>query len=389
MADSMTSRQRLLAALDRKVPDRLPVTNHFVMPYFLEKYMDGISEEEFWTITGLDPILWTISHRPDPSKGEYYDPSQTEIGFLESRRIASDDWRIEAIPLSDPTFTSTRYNFITPGGTLSMVLQANDYTAWVAEHLIKEKKDIEILGKYMTHPKCNIEDINQQAGKWGDRGIVRGWICCFDVFGQPGTWQDACCLFGTEGMILAAIDDPAWVHELLKILCERKKTYIRSLKGAHYDVHELGGGTASDSVISPKLFDQFVAPYDSELIQLAHEAGQRVSYHTCGGMMRFLERIADMGPDAMETFTPSAMGGNADLKESKRRIGDRVCMIGGFDQFHFLKDCPPELTRAEVRRCFEEAGTGGGYILCTSDNYFDADPELLKALSDEARHCTY
>ena len=106
-------------------------------------------------------------------------------------------------------------------------------------------------------------------------------------------------------------------------------------------------------------------------------------------MMRFLERIADMGPNAMETFTPSAMGGNADLKEAKRRIGDRVCMIGGFDQFHFLKDCPPELTRAEVRRCFEEAGTGGGYILCTSDNYFDADPELLKAFADEARQCAY
>jgi uroporphyrinogen decarboxylase len=389
MTDSMTSRQRLLAALDRRVPDCLPVTNHFVMPYFLDNYMDGISEDQFWTVTGLDPILWTISHRPDPSKGEYYDPGQTEIGFLESRRIASDDWRIEAIPLSDSTFTSTRYNFITPGGTLSMVLQSNDYTAWVAEHLIKEKKDIEILGKYMTHPKCNVEDINRQAAAWGDRGIVRGWICCFDIFGQPGTWQDACCLRGTEGMILAAIDDPGWAHELLKILCERKKTYIRSLKGAHYDVHELGGGTASDSVISPKLFDQFVAPYDSELIQLAHEAGQRISYHTCGGMMRFLERVADMGPNAMETFTPSAMGGNANLKEAKRRIGDRVCMIGGFDQFHFLKDCPPELTRAEVRRCFEEAGAGGGYILCTSDNYFDADPELLKAFADEAHHCAY
>jgi hypothetical protein len=389
MGSSMNSRQRLLAALDRKVPDCLPVTNHFVMPYFLNKYMDGISEDTFWDITGLDPILWTISHRPDPSKGEYYDPSQTEIGFLESRRIASDDWRIEAIPLADPQFTTTRYNFITPGGNLTMVLQANDYTAWVAEHLIKEKKDIEILGKYMTHPKCNVEEINAQADKWGDRGIVRGWICCFDIFGQPGTWQDACCLVGTEGMIFAAIDDPVWVHELLKMLCNRKKTYIRSLKGAHYDVHELGGGTASDSVISPKLFDQFVAPYDCELIRLAHEAGQRISYHTCGGMMRFLERIADMGPDAMETFTPAAMGGNANLKEAKRRIGDRVCMIGGFDQFHFLKDCSSEDTRAEVRRCFGEAGPGGGYILCTADNYFDADPELLNVLADEAHKCVY
>ena len=43
-----------------------------------------------------------------------------------------------------------------------------------------------------------------------------------------------------------------------------------------------------------------------------------------------------MGPDAMETFTPPDMGGDVDLAEAKRRIGDKVCMIGGFDQFHFF-----------------------------------------------------
>jgi len=43
-----------------------------------------------------------------------------------------------------------------------------------------------------------------------------------------------------------------------------------------------------------------------------------------------------MNPDAMETFTPPGMGGDVDIAEAKRRIGDRVCMIGGFDQFHFL-----------------------------------------------------
>ena len=37
----------------------------------------------------------------------------------------------------------------------------------------------------------------------------------------------------------------------------------------------------------------------------------------------------------------------------------------------------------------EAAGEGGGYILCTSDNYFDAEPELLKAYADAAKACTY
>ena len=163
---------------------------------------------------------------------------------------------------------------------------------------------------------------------------------------------------------------------------------MRSLTGAKYDLLELGGGDASTTVISPDIFRNFVAPYDSKLIELAHEAGQRIVYHTCGGMMPILEDIAGMRPDAMETFTPKNMGGDARLAEAKQRIGDKVCMIGGFDQFHYFVDCAEEETRAAVRRCFEEAG-GGGYILSPSDHFFEADPNLLAAFADEARRCSY
>jgi uroporphyrinogen-III decarboxylase len=105
--------------------------------------------------------------------------------------------------------------------------------------------------------------------------------------------------------------------------------------------------------------------------------------------MPLLERIAAMGPDAMETFTPKAMGGDADLAEAKRRVGDKVCMIGGFDQFHFFRNCSPARTRAEVRRCFDVAGPGGGYILSPSDHFFEAEPALIQAFAEEARCCVY
>lgn len=105
--------------------------------------------------------------------------------------------------------------------------------------------------------------------------------------------------------------------------------------------------------------------------------------------MPFLERLAGMNPDAMETFTPKDMGGDMRLAEAKQRIGDKVCMIGGFDQFHYFVGSTPEQTRAEVRRCFEEAGPGGGYILSPSDHFFDADLTLLEAFADEAKHCVY
>jgi len=44
----MTSRERLLAALDGNRPDRLPVTTHHLMPSFLGKRMGGISNDEFF-----------------------------------------------------------------------------------------------------------------------------------------------------------------------------------------------------------------------------------------------------------------------------------------------------------------------------------------------------
>ena len=105
--------------------------------------------------------------------------------------------------------------------------------------------------------------------------------------------------------------------------------------------------------------------------------------------MPLLERIADMGPDAMETFTPQEMGGDTDLEEAKKRIGERVCMIGGFDQFHYFTGCSAEEPRKEVRRCFQAAGDGGRYILAPSDHFFDADLHLLEAFADEAQHCVY
>lgn len=386
----MSPKQRLVTALEGGIPDRLPVTTHHVMQYFLDTTLGGMPYREFFTHFGFDPIVWTVPYKPDQSKGEYYDPTQTTVNPLDhTRRVVSDNWRIEAVPLADPEYRTTRYNFHTPKGTLSMVLQGNQHTDWVTEPLIKDKRDIDLIADYVTHPTCDVEAVNRVADEVGDAALIRGHICYFDIYGQPGCWQDAVELVGTERLILETYDDPAWVHELITILQARKKAFIRSLQGAKYDVLELGGGAASSTVISPRLFDKFVAPYDAELIELAHAAGQRIVYHTCGGMMPLLERLAAMKPDAMETFTPPDMGGDMRLAEAKQRIGAQVCMIGGFDQFHFFVGCTPEATRAEVRRCFEEAGPNGGYILCPSDHFFEAEPALLEAFVDEAKRCRY
>jgi hypothetical protein len=384
----MTTKQRFIAALERRRPDRLPVTTHHVMEFYLKKHLPGADNAAFFARFGLDPIVWVQAHRPDTSRGAFFTPERAP-GFLEAQRIESPEWRITEEKILGQQFPTTRYFIHTPRKTLTMVLQSNDYTAWVAERLVKEKSDIELIAEFAPQPLCDVAAINYVADAQGERALVRGNINCFELYGQPGCWQDACVLFGVEEMILQTFDDPQWVHAFLRIVCERKVRFADSMRGARYDLIEHGGGDASSTVISPQVFDTFVAPYDREVIAHARAAGQRVVYHTCGGMMPILERLADLGSNALETFTPPAMGGDMRLAEAKRRIGDRVCFIGGFDQNRFFTTSTPAETRAEVRRCFREAGEGGGYILSPSDHFFEAKPELMEAFADEARKCVY
>ena len=322
---SWTSRQRLLAALDRGVPDRLPVTTHHLMPSYLRQA--GIASElEFFDRFGLDAIRWTTPLRRPLEAG-------------------GPDWSLEQEDVPDPDYRTTRYRFVTSRGTLTMLLQDDGRTAWVRERLLKEKRDLDVLEAVTLEPACDLPAVASAAAALGDRGIVRGAVPGFPVYGQPGCWQDASVLFGIEPLILATFDDPGWVTSLLSILQRPKLAFLRSAEGAAFDLIELGGGDASSTVISPAIFDRFVAPFDAPLIAAAHAPRLRVVYHTCGGMMPILERIAAMGPDAMETFTPPVDGRRHPDGRGQAAGWRRVCMIGGFDQFNDFVGCPPAETR--------------------------------------------
>ena len=383
-SDPMTPRERLLTALSRGVPDRLPATTHHLMPPFLQA-AGGMSERAFFDRYGLDAVQWTSAVRP----GAGCRADERSDSGLESWSHISDGWRVERASVSNPDFRTVRYAIVTPRKTLSMVLQDDGRTTWVAQRLLKEKTDIEIIAEFAPVPLCDAVAVEAARADIADRGIVRGAVPGFPLYGQPGCWQDAAVLFGIQELILETYEDPAWVAALLGVLRDRKLAFARSTAGAPFDLLELGGGDASSTVISPAIFDRFVAPFDAPIIEAAHEAGQRIVYHTCGGMMPLLERIAGMKPDAMETFTPKEMGGDARLAEAKRRIGPRVCMIGGFDQFHYFTGCTPDETRRAVRDAFDQAGRGGGFILAPSDHFFEADDALLRAFADEARACVY
>jgi len=362
----MTSRERMLTALGRGVPDRVPATVHQWQAYHLKHFLGGRSDLEAFRYFGLDAAISVF----DVNQG-----------------LTTPEWQVESrrYPLEDGNFR-LEYTITTPAGVLTQLDEGNEQTTWTVKELIKRPEDMLLVKKYLPVPLLDHDIVHTRKQALGDSGILRGF-----VFGdQGGPWQQACCLHGTERMIYATFDNPAWVHELLRALTDKKLQYIeQSLAGAPFDLVETGGGAASSTVISPMIFKNFCLPYDRQLHDALHSVGHKVVYHTCGGMMAILDLIVQNGCDASETLSPEAVGGDAVPAEIKHRIGDKVCLIGGLDQINILTGGTPDEVRREVRRLFETFGPGGGYMMCVSDHFFEAPPENLLAYAEAARECVY
>jgi len=169
----MTSKQRFLAALQRKPT----IDSRYDPPcndVFLEKHLGGIGNDEFFSMFGLDPIRWIVAFAPDAECGQYYDPSHTP-GYLEARRIVTDSWRITTEEVPDPSTVRSAIPS-QPPQSLTTVLQSNEHTTWVAERLVKEKSDIDLIAEYGVAPICDRERINREAEAYGETGLLRGHI---------------------------------------------------------------------------------------------------------------------------------------------------------------------------------------------------------------------
>ncbi len=373
----MTSKERMMRALNREKPDRLPVTIHQWQDYHLKHYMNGMDALSAFKATGMDAALQYFE-----AMGQFW------IADSAQSLDSTPEWREEIqVIKDDPNEKSVRHIITTPGGTLTFATSANATTTWVTEYLIKHHEDIDLIDKYMPIAQIDKAKVAAIYDELGDAGILRGF-----VWGdQAGCWQHACCLKDTTELIMEAHDNPDWVHRLLQILLDKKLRFIHeAMPGVKFDLVETGGGAGSDNVISPKMHREFCLPYDRQMHQALHEHGFKITYHTCGGMMHILDQIIDNETDASETLSPPGTGGNIREPEKVREVfAGKVAMIGGMDQFNILTNGRPEQIRTEVRRLFEGFGKEGGYILAASDHFFDAPVENLKVYAQAAQECVY
>ena len=371
----MTSKERMLRALERGKPDRLPVSVHQWQQYHLDTYLGGMSALEAFGRFGMDAQIQYFQ-----SMGQFWLPDADFSSFN------TKEWIDEAdVVDADPNHRVVHHTIRTPAGTLTYKTCSDRKTTWITEYLIKRDEDIELLRKYMPVPSLDPKPIQVLHDEIGDRGILRGF-----VWGdQAGCWQHACCLMDVNELIFRSYDKPDWLHELLGILLEKKLRFVETMGGAKFDLVETGGGAGSSTVISPKLHEEFCLPYDRKIHDALHRHGFKVTYHTCGGTVGIEELIVANGCDVSETLAPPSVGGNQEPWEFKRKIGNRLALIGGVDQFNVVTTGTVDAIRKKVFELFEKVGHEGGYICSLSDHFFETAPEKLEAFAAAARECVY
>lgn len=238
-------------------------------------------------------------------------------------------------------------------------------------------------GQPLSHPLAGATLAQVHEYPWPDpawldvsqvRAEALAWRGQYAMLGGAWSpfWHDAIDLVGMERLLLLMADAPALVDTLLghivEFYCEVSRR-IFDAAAEDLDIFFIGNdfGSQTGPIVGPSLFERFLLPPLTRLINLGHDYGLKVQLHCCGGVEPLLPLLIGAGLDAIHAVQPCC--GGMDLAHLKRTYGDRLVFNGAIDSQAVLIEGNPELVRAAVQRTLAIMAPGGGYIAGASHDY--------------------
>ncbi len=190
-------------------------------------------------------------------------------------------------------------------------------------------------------------------------------------------------------MLLAA--DPDKVHAFLDRLVEIHLANLDRFLGAvgeHIDVILFGDdlGMQRGPQISPAMYREYFKPRHKAMWARAKElADIKVMLHCCGGVRELMPDLIDAGLDAINPVQISCAG--MDAAGLKRDFGDAMVFWGGgCDTQRVLLTGTPEEVRDHVRQQVRTLHPGGGFVFQQVHNILVGVPaENVIAMFDAVR----
>ena len=118
-------------------------------------------------------------------------------------------------------------------------------------------------------------------------------------------------------------------------------------------------------MMSPKQFDEFMAPYLKKIVDVTHEYGKFYIKHLDGNTYPILDSLVNnCGIDAYHAIEPTA---GMDIKKVKDMYGDKITVVGNIDCGEVLVNWSPNEIRDEVKKIINLVSPCGGHIFGSSN----------------------
>jgi uroporphyrinogen decarboxylase len=352
----MLPRERVLAALEHREPDRIPWGEHsvdynvyedilgretFVQAKMKETqaYWDGRRDEVVASykrdrldlIRALEMDVVFVSavppkgHHPEPFEkldDETYRDPQGNIYHVSATTHDLRPYKINTDNYVPPTIESLQEQIDKLAD--EPIGDANDSRWEFVHHAVKEMKDTHFI-------MLSCDDLG------------------FPRFGA--TEEDSWMNLILEPEICGKI---AELHG--KQLLREVRLYAQLGVDGIMPCGDLGSSTGL--MASPEIYRRMVYPRHKAHAAEAHALGLKILKHCCGHVWPVIDELAEVY-DAYEGIQGSA---GMDIAALKQRVGDRICLWGGIWHEHIILGSTEDI-RNDARYAFEHAGPGGGYIM--------------------------
>ena len=170
--------------------------------------------------------------------------------------------------------------------------------------------------------------------------LIEGWI--------EGPCAEAADLRGINTLMTDFFDDPPFVRELFEFVIEMELRFARAQIEAGIDI--MGVGDAAASLVGPQLYEEFVWPYEKRLVDGLHALGTRVRLHICGNTRRILGGMGRLGCAIVDLDYPSP------VSEGRAQMGPDQVLLGNLDPVKVVRDARPTEVTAGIAECHRQAG---------------------------------
>jgi uroporphyrinogen decarboxylase len=375
----VNSRERVLATLSHKEPDRVPfdMGGTVVTGINVKAYQ---ALRDYLGLPWIDPTIVDVVQQLARVDDDVMDRLGVDVENVSPRSSASYQIEIKEMEGGDCTYFYDEYGI----GWRKPKVGGIYYDMF--DHPLGGDIDASDVDRYMlpepTDPVrfAGIREAAESLIEEKQRALIVGNISAgiFELYLWTRGFQDG---------YADLIGNPKLTQKILHRYLDMQLAYWEKMfdtLGDMIDVVQTADDFAgqNDMLISPSCYRKFLKPLHKEIFDFIHSRSRaKIFLHSCGSIRKVIPDLIEIGMDIMNPVQVSAAG--MDSAELKREYGkDLVFWGGGVDtQRSFDRDHTPEEVRQDVIRRISDLMPGGGFVFAAVHNIQgNVPPENIMAM---------